>query len=123
MHTRPPWVLQVPAMDKVDFSGVAAQRVIYDALGCIYCRSTERRYFVSCGAPASSSACPGKPGWISVKAKSGQPGLPEGLNSTVIDGQSTVEFNVTTRCRCSSVYHGIVDFAYYRNLPLNACGK
>jgi hypothetical protein len=88
-----------------------------------FCRSSERHYFVSCAAPASSTACPGNPRWISVKAKSGQQGLPEGYNSTVIDGLSTVEFNVTTRCNYGSVYHGIVDFAYYRNLPLKACGK
>jgi hypothetical protein len=78
---------------------------------------------LSCSAPTSSTECPGKPFWISVKAKPGRQGTPEGLTSTVVNGQNTVEFNVTTRCSCSSVYHGLVDFAYYKGLPVSACRK
>lgn len=103
--------------------GAAANRVHFKIATPAAFRSSERRYFVSCAAPTSSPACPGSPRWVSVKAKSAQPGLPEGYNSTTVNGVSTVEFNVTAGCSCSSVYHGMVDFAGYRNLPLSACGK
>ncbi|KAF6256318.1 hypothetical protein COO60DRAFT_1640819 [Scenedesmus sp. NREL 46B-D3] len=102
--------------------GAAADKLNFRITTPAAHRSSIRRFLLSCSAPSSSGACPGKPRWVSFKAGPGQ-GMPEGLTTTVVNGTSTVEFNVTARCSCRSVYHGIVDFASYRGLPLSACNE
>jgi hypothetical protein len=89
-------------------------------LVCV-CRSTLVRYFTRCTAPESSTECPGNPRWISAKATAGTPDLPEDATTTVVNGTSTLKFDVTTGCSCSNVYYGIVNFGDYRNLPTDTC--
>uniref|UniRef100_A0A383W6E4 Sushi domain-containing protein n=1 Tax=Tetradesmus obliquus TaxID=3088 RepID=A0A383W6E4_TETOB len=87
--------------------GGAAKKLLFKLVTPAAYRSFERRYWVGCAAPPSSAACPGSMRWVRINAT------------------STLEFNVTAPagCSCASAYHGIVDFAAYRRLPLSACGK
>lgn len=85
-------------------------------------RSADRRYLVLCSPPTAPLQCP-NPRWISTRAKPGQPGLPEGLNTTTANGARTEEFSVSARCACSSAYYAVVESVQYRNLPAAACGR
>uniref|UniRef100_A0A383WDT9 Sushi domain-containing protein n=1 Tax=Tetradesmus obliquus TaxID=3088 RepID=A0A383WDT9_TETOB len=85
-------------------------------------RSADRRYLVLCSAPTAPLQCP-NPRWISTRAKPGQPGLPEGLNTTTANGARTEEFSVSARCPCSSAYYAVVETVQYRNLPAAACSR
>jgi hypothetical protein len=76
---------------------------------------------LSCNAPANSTACPGNPTWISVRAKPGQQGAPEGLTTTLANGKTTMAYNVTAACSCRSVYHGIYDASSYKGVDPIQC--
>uniref|UniRef100_A0A383VY70 Sushi domain-containing protein n=1 Tax=Tetradesmus obliquus TaxID=3088 RepID=A0A383VY70_TETOB len=84
--------------------GAVAKKLLFKLTTPERYRSSERRYWVACAPPTSSAACPGKPTWIRVK-------------------RTTLEFNVTAGCSCSSAYYGLVDFASYRRLPPSVCGN